>query len=72
MKDNKQKKNRCSKVAWYVVGGALTVAGFILIPPLIKKYGDKVYKKSLNTDDVDFDEMGPEIVPFANDTKEEE
>lgn len=40
--------------------------------PLIKKYGNKVYKKSLDTDDIDFDDMGPEIVPFEEETKEEE
>jgi hypothetical protein len=68
----KNKKDRYSKVIWFIVGSALTVAGFIIIPPLIKKYGDKVYKKSLNTEDIDFDNMGPEIVPFNDDTKEGE
>lgn len=37
-----------------------------------QKYGNKVYKKSLYTDDIDFDDMGPEIVPFEEETKEEE
>lgn len=71
MKD-KKKKDRYSKVAWFIAGSALTVAGFIFIPPLIKKYGNKVYKNSLDTDDIDFDDMGPEIVPFEEETKEEE
>lgn len=47
----KDKKNRCSKVAWLVAGSVLTVAGFIFIPPLIQKYGNKAYKKSLKNDD---------------------
>ena len=72
MKDNKHKKKKFGKAAWYIVSVALTVAGFILIPPFINKFGDKVYKKSLNMDDFDFDEMGPEIVPFEKDIKEED
>ena len=71
MKDIK-KKDRYSKVAWVVAGSALTVAGFIFIPPLIQKYGNKAYKKSLKNDEIDFNEMGPEIVPFNEETKVEE
>lgn len=70
MKEQK-KNNRCVRVGLFVVGAALTVAGFIVIPPLIKKYGNKAYKKSLSTEDIDFDNMGPEIVPYE-DTNEEE
>ena len=67
-----QKKNdRCVKVGLFVAGAVLTVAGFIVIPPLIKKYGNKAYKKSLSTEDIDFDNMGPEIVS-NKDAKEEE
>ena len=68
----KQKKNdRCVKVGLFAAGVALTVAGFIVVPPLIKKYGNKAYKKSLSTEDIDFDSMGPEIVSHK-DAKEEE
>lgn len=70
MKD-KKKNDRCVRATWFVVGVILTVAGFICIPPLIKKYGNKAYKKSLNTDDIDFDNMGPEIVPHEDATEEE-
>ena len=42
---------------------ALTVVGFIVIPPLIDKFSTKAYKVSLKKEDIDFDEMGPEIVP---------
>lgn len=68
----KKKKDRCGKFIWFAVGSALTVAGFLVIPPLIKKYGNKTYKKSLNTEEIDFDDMGPEIVPFDEDEKEKE
>lgn len=57
--------------SWFVAVAALTVAGFIVIPPLIKKYGNKAYKKSISTEDVDFDNMGPKIVSHE-DAKEEE
>ena len=68
----KQKKNdRCVKVGLFAAGVALTVAGLIVVPPLIKKYGNKAYKKSLSTEDIDFDSMGPEIVSHK-DAKEEE
>ena len=68
---NQKKNGRCMKVGLVVAGAALTVAGFVVIPPLVKKYSNKVYKKSLNTEDIDFDNMGPEIVP-NKDTKGEE
>lgn len=72
MKKNQKKGSRCGKVAWFVAGSALTVVGFVVIPPLIKKYGNKAYKKSLDAEDIDFDNMGPKIVPFEDETKEEE
>ncbi|MEY8238217.1 hypothetical protein AALA36_21405 [Lachnospiraceae bacterium 66-29] len=72
MKKNQEKGSRCGKVAWFGVGSALTVLGFVVIPPLIKKYGNKVYKKALDAEALNFDNMGPEIVPFEDETKEEE
>lgn len=68
---NQKKNGRCVKVGLVVAGAALTVAGFVVIPPFVKKYSNKVYKKSLNTEDIDFDNMGPKIVP-NKDTKGEE
>ena len=41
---------------------AVIIIGFIIIPPLMKKYGNKIYKFSLKKDYIDFDNMGPEIV----------
>lgn len=65
----KEKKERCEVMTWIVLGSVLTVAGILVIPPLVKKYGTKLYKKSLQTDEIDFDEMGPEIVPFEQEEK---
>lgn len=44
--------------------GAVSVAtvGFIVIPPMIEKYGRKLYKSSLDTNTINFDELGPEII----------
>ncbi|MGT2828478.1 hypothetical protein AB6M97_07155 [Streptococcus hillyeri] len=71
MRDN-TKRDKHRKLKWFVAGSALTLAGFIAIPTLIQKYGNKVYKDSLKNDEIDFDEMGPEIVPFENKFMEEE
>lgn len=51
------------KTIYRIIGIAtVTVIGFLVIPPLMKKYGNKLYKSSLKKDKVDFENMGPEIV----------
>ena len=45
---------------------SLTAIGFLLMPPLIKKYSNRLYKVSLKKDEIDFDNMGPEIVNKKN------
>lgn len=66
------KKKKSSKILYFVGGAALTAAGFIVIPPLIKKYSNKAYKASVVSEDVDIDSMGPEIVRKETETEEEE
>lgn len=63
MDQNKEKSIRGKKALVILCRAALTVIGFTIIPPLINKYANKVYKASLNKEDIDFDDMGPEIVP---------
>lgn len=59
----KGKKNSGLRKLLMVIGGAtLTVAGFIVIPLLLEKYSNKIYKSSLKREQIDFDNMGPEIV----------
>lgn len=41
---------------------ALTIAGFMIIPPILEKCANKAYKASLKKERIDFDDMGPEIV----------
>lgn len=66
----KQNTNdHCFEIGLLVAGAALTVASIVVIPPLIKKYGDKRYKKSLSKEDIDYDNLGPEIIP--NEASEE-
>ena len=50
------------KVCCVAIGTVVTVVGIIVIPPMIKKYGNKIYKSTISTDKIDFDDLGPEIV----------
>lgn len=67
---NEEKRCSVSKFLMVVSGAALTVGCFIVIPKLLGKYSNKIYKSSLKKDQIDFDSMGPEIVP--HDKKEGE
>jgi flagellar basal body-associated protein FliL len=60
--EKKEKKNKIPKALLIVGGAALTVAGFIIVPPLYNKLTNKAVKKASSTDDIDFDNLGPEIV----------
>ena len=67
----KSKKKAGEKIIFIATSLAITVAGFIFIPPLIQKYGNKIYKASLKNDEIYFDDIGPEIVPH-NEKEDEE
>lgn len=61
------------KKALIIIGGIiLTVVGFIVIPPLMKKYSNKLYKSRIKSEDIDFDSMGPEIVKKTKDSEMED
>ena len=62
-KDEENKKS--GKIKQLLLQGALMIGGFIIIPQIIKYFGNKEYKKSLNTAEIDFDNLGPEIIPFS-------
>lgn len=57
----KEKKNKKKKLM-FAGGIALTAAGIMIIPTLTKKYSNKLYKSLTKTDDIDIDNMGPEII----------
>lgn len=48
----------------------LTIAGFFIVPPLLRKCSNKLYKRSVKKDEIDIDSLGPEIV--KKDDKETE
>ncbi len=59
------------KTLYWVIGFlALSIIGFLVIPPLMKKYGNRIYKSSLEKDEIDFENMGPEIVKKDKEEKE--
>lgn len=66
MMKSSKKNNAGGTLFLIAVGAILTVAGFLCIPPLMRKYSNKVYKTSLKKECIDFDNMGPEIVPKKN------
>ena len=51
----------CKKSNW-IMGLISLVVGIIVIPRLIKVLRGKIYKKSLKKDEIDFDNLAPEIV----------
>ncbi len=54
--------NTKKKVYWIVKTAAVTVVGLLVMPPLMKKLGNKLYKHSLKKDEIDYENMEPEIV----------
>ncbi len=59
-----KEKKSCGlgKFLMVIVGATLMATGFVLIPPLIEKYSNKMYKCSLRNNDIDFENMEPEII----------
>jgi len=62
-----REKRSAEKILMFLAFVVLTVVGFIVIPPIIDRIASKVYKASLKKEEIDFDDMGPEII-----TNEEE
>lgn len=67
-----EKNKGKGKKTLIIAGGiVLTAVGFIVIPRLLDKYANKAYKFSLKKEKIDFDNMGPEIVPSKEKEDEE-
>lgn len=67
-----EKNKGKGKKTLIIAGGiVLTTVGFIVIPRLLDKYANKAYKFSLKKEEIDFDNMGPEIVPSKEKEDEE-
>ena len=54
-----KKKNR---VLWVVGSVVLAAVGFIIIPPIINKVSAKAYKHSVQSEEIDIENLEPEIV----------
>ena len=57
---NRMEDNRI--IIYIVVGIVVLIAGFLVIPPLIKKLSGKTYKKMSKVTEDDFVNNGPQIV----------
>lgn len=57
-----KRSSMLSKMCVLIGGVTLTIVGFMIIPKLIDKYGNKLYKQSLKKEKIDFADMGPDIV----------
>lgn len=57
-----KKKGTTEKILLLFGAVMLMFVGFMVISPIIDKGAKKLYKKSLKNDEIDFDEMGPEII----------
>ena len=49
-------------IYWFIGLATVTTIGFLVIPSLMKKYSNKLYKFSLKKDKIDFENMGPEVL----------
>lgn len=58
----KRKRSWVSKVLTVSGAVALTAVGCVVIPPLLEKSSNKAYKALVKRDEIDFDNLGPEIV----------
>ena len=58
-----KKRNAMERILIFLGAITLMVIGFIVIPPLIDIYAKRVYKAALKNEEIDFDNMGPEIIP---------
>lgn len=65
--------NTAPNITSFWVAGVivLTVAGFVIVPPLLRKCSNKLYKATIKKDEVDIDSLGPEIVRKADGKTEE-
>ena len=50
------------KICWIICGVAIAAIGFAVIPSLVRKYSNKIYKNSARKEEIDFDNLGPEII----------
>lgn len=58
---------RSSRIVLYVMGSvAVAAIAIAVVPPLIRKLSMRQYRASSGVSDINFDDMGPEIVEKRN------
>ena len=62
MEHTKEKRSKVSTALVITGTAALTIAGVIIVPPLLRKYSNRLYKSFTKNEEIDFDNLGPEIV----------
>lgn len=60
------------KVALIIGGIAITAIAFVVVPPIINTISRKLYRAQSSTKDIDFDNLGPEIVKKSDTNEGEE
>jgi hypothetical protein len=60
--EKSKNKRKVQRIVSMISGVSLTVIGFLVIPKVINKYSQKIYKRNLKADEIDFENMGPKIV----------
>lgn len=55
-------KKKTSKAMWIIGSISLTIVGILVIPTVIDKLGNEIYKSGLKSKEIGFDNLGPEIV----------
>lgn len=58
MKNGKKSK----KILFCISGLFLTTLGFLLVPAILNKYSNELYKSKLKNEKIDIENMGPEII----------
>lgn len=71
-KSTKHQKKKLSKASIIVGTVAITAAGILIVPPLMIKISNHLYKNSLKDEPIDFDNLGPEIQKKPTDNEEKE
>ena len=60
------------KYCWFIGIIVVVLIGVFVIPPIVKRLSNLLYKSSLDKDEIDFDNLGPEIVKKNEGKKEDE
>ena len=54
--------NKRKAVYWSIGFIAVAVVGIFVVPEIMKRFGNKLYKFLLKKDECNFEDIGPEIV----------